>query len=150
MGAVLAFVIPKIGEIKDKAVVEQSLQIMQNLDNVILSTILGGTGNKRVIDLTIKKGSLKINSENETIVFEMESKYIYSEIDKEVKIGGITALTEKLGNTNKVRLTSNYSSYNLTYASKEEAKTISAATTPYKLVIENKGGSKTNINFIVS
>ncbi|HLG31226.1 MAG TPA: hypothetical protein VI387_13535 [Candidatus Brocadiales bacterium] len=151
IGAVLAFVTPKISEIRDKAIVEQSLGIMQGIDNVILSASQGGIGNKRVIDLTIKKGMLKINSENDTVIFEMDSDYIYSEIGEEIKIGGITALTKKFGNSNRITLTSSYgSAYNITYGSKEETKTISAAATPYKLVIENKGGAKTNINFAVS
>ncbi len=151
IGAVLAFAVPKIEEIKDKAIVEQSLGVMQDIDNVMLSAAQGGIGNKRVIDLTVKKGALKIDSENDTLVFEMESQYVYSEIGEEIKIGGIAALTEKFGSTNRITLKSNYTgAYNITHNLNEETKTISAAATPYKLVIENNGGAKTNINFAVS
>jgi AICAR transformylase/IMP cyclohydrolase PurH len=150
MGAVLAFVVPKIDEIRDKATIEQSLKIMQNIDSVILSAVQGGVGNKRVVDLTIKKGSLIINSENDTLVFEMESKYVYSEPGEEISIGGITALTEASGNSHKVTLTSDYGQYNITHNLMEETKTITAAATPYKVTIENNGGANANVNFAVS
>lgn len=138
IGAVLAFVIPRIEEIQDKAIIEQSINVMKDIDNIILSTIQGGPGNKRIIDLVIKKGALKINSNQDNITFEIESDYTYSQPGEDINIGNIVAKTEKTGSTNKITLTRNYN-YNLTYKGKEELKTISQASTPYILSIENKG-----------
>tara|TARA_Y100000031_G_scaffold109380_1_gene120375 strand:+ start:2229 stop:2408 length:180 start_codon:yes stop_codon:yes gene_type:complete len=59
-------------------------------------------------------------------------------------------LTEETGSLNKITLTSNYSEYDLTYDGKNESKIITQASTSYKFSIENKGGTKTIINIVVS
>ena len=69
---------------------------------------------------------------------------------EKISIGKIMVLTKKLGSSNKITLTSNYDNYNLTYDGKEESKTITHSPTPYKLSIENKGGTKTTIDFSFS
>jgi uncharacterized protein (UPF0333 family) len=147
IGAVLAFVAPKIEEIQDKAIIEQSITMMQNIDKTILS-IEGVAGNKIIIDLGLKKGTLKIDAQKDEIVFEIESKYIYSQPGEKINVGDLIALTEETGSLNKITLTSNYSEYDLTYDGKNESKLITHASTPYKLSIENKGG--TIINIVVS
>ena len=123
---------------------------MQNIDGVILSVTQGGTGNKRVLDISIRKGTMEINPSNGTITFEVLSSYKYSESGEEIKIGKITAVTSEEGSTNKVTLTGNYSVYNLTYNGESSSKEINSASTPYKMSIENRGGEKTNINIAVS
>jgi|TARA_Y100000034_G_scaffold109960_1_gene141691 DNA helicase TIP49 (TBP-interacting protein) len=147
IGAVLAFVTPKIEEIKDKAIIEQSIAMMQNIDKIITS-VEGVAGNKRIIDLGIKKGTLKIDAQKDEIVFEIKSKYIYSQPGEQINIGDIIALTEETGSLNKITLTSNYSEYDLTYNGKNESKLITHSSTPYELSIENKGG--TIIDIVVS
>lgn len=151
IGAVLAFIVPKVEEIQDKAVIEQSIVMMQNIDNTILS-VESVPGNKRIINLGIKKGTLRIDSQKDEIVFEMQSEAIYSELGQNLSlenIDGGTILTEKEGSSNKITLTINYSKYDLTYNGKNESKTITKSSTPYKLSIENKGGIRTIINIIV-
>lgn len=148
IGSVIAFITPKIGEIRDKAIIEQSITTLQNIDNAILAVVEGGPGNKRVMDLGIKRGSIIINATGDNIVFEIKTDYTYSQVDEKIDVGGITALTEEEQSSNKVTLTSNYSNYDLTYNGNEEVKSISQASTPYKLSIENKGG--TIINIVVS
>ena len=150
IGAVLAFIVPKIQEVKDKAVVGQSMNILQNIDQIISSVVLGGPGNKRIIDIRIEKGSLTIDGKENKITFELESPYEYSQEGESISIGKIMVLTKKLGSSNKITLTSNYDNYNLTYDGKEESKTITHSPTPYKLSIENKGGTKTTIDFSFS
>ncbi|HED05110.1 MAG TPA: hypothetical protein ENI61_00315 [Ignavibacteria bacterium] len=149
IGAVLAFVVPKIEETQDKAIIEQSITMMQNIDKTITS-VEGVAGNKRIIDLGIKKGILTIDAQKNEIVFEIKSKYLYSQSGEKINIGDIVAITQKTGSLNKITLTSNYSEYNLTYNGKNESKTLTHSSTPYKLSIENKGGIKTTINFVVS
>ena len=149
IGAVLAFIAPRIQEIQDKAVIEQSIEMLQNIDGVI-SSVAFGAGNKRIIDIGIKRGNLIINSEEDKLIFEIESKYVYSQEGENINVGGIIVLTEKTGSSNKITLTSNYSKYDLTYEGENESKTITHSPIPYKLSIENKGGSKTTIDFSLS
>ncbi|MEK6819672.1 MAG: hypothetical protein AABY03_00550, partial [Nanoarchaeota archaeon] len=54
MGAVLAFALPKIEEIQDKSIIDQSINAMKDINNVILSVVQGGAGNKRIIETNIK------------------------------------------------------------------------------------------------
>jgi len=138
IGLVLAFIIPKIGEIQDRVIIEQTIELMNNLDSII-SSIGVVAGNKRIVNIGIKKGTLKIDSENDRIIFEIKSEYVYSQPGENITIGDIIARTEKSGSLNIITLTSNYNQYDLTYNGEEKLKEISQSTTPHKLSIENKG-----------
>ena len=62
IGAVLAFVKPKLQELQDKAIIDQTVQVMEGIDAKIHSVVQGGAGNKRIIELQLKKGAIKIQS----------------------------------------------------------------------------------------
>ncbi len=149
IGLVLSFVKPKIEELRDKAVIEQSIEIMNNLDKVFSDIII--PGNKRIVEIGIKKGEMKIISENDTIYFEIESKYIYSEPDEEILVGNINIITQERGKYNLVKLKRDYSmQYNITYQNSEMQKTLTGSSVPYKVIISNEGNensNKTRINF---
>ncbi len=152
LGAVLAFVKPKIEEIQDKAIIEQTLGVIKDINTLILSVIQGGPGNKRIIEMEIKKGQLEIDGKNDRIVFKIESRYAYSEPGEDVPLGSVTAHTKKRGKFNIISLTSNYSGeYNITYKGGDNIKTITKSSTPYKLSISNNGrvGNYTLINIEV-
>ena len=138
IGLVLAFITPKIGEIQDRVIIEQTIELMNNLESIISSTGVVA-GNKRIVDIGIKKGILKIDGENDRIIFEIKSEYEYSQQGEDIAIGNIIARTEKSGSLNIITLTSNYNQYDLTYNGKDELKEISHSPTPYKFSIENKG-----------
>jgi len=151
IGLVLSFVKPKIEEIQDKAIIEQSIGMLEDIDHLILSLIQGGPGNKRLIELGIKKGILKIDGINDKIIFEIESAYTYSQPGTSISHGNIIAYTEKEGSFNRVTLTLDYhEGYDIKYKDKDELKLISKASVPYKVFISNEGGDKTIINFEVS
>jgi len=138
IGMVLSFVRPKIEELKDKSIIEQSEEILNTLDNTILT--MGVEGNRRIIDLGIKKGEFTFNSEEDLIEFETESLYVYTEPGQKVQIGKIVAETKKKTRDNIVILTSNYTdSYNLTYKGREESKKLGRSSVPYKLILSNEG-----------
>jgi len=146
----LTYIKPKIEEIQDKAIIEQTLSMMEDIDSVIMSAVQGGAGNTRIIELSIKKGSLNIDSSNDKIVYEIESRHTYTEpCIKEpcigINIGNIAAVTKKQGKFNLITLTRDYSSdYDIQYKLSENSKTISKSSTPYKLSIENLGENLEN------
>lgn len=150
IGAVLAFALPRIEEIQDKSVIEQSINAVKDINNVVLSVVQGGAGNKRLVETNIRKGTLKIDGTNgnEKIIFEMETNYVYSEPGQTVNIGNIKAMTEDIGGTNIVTLTSIYS-YDIT---PNQERAIEHSTTPYTISIENKGevDGKTQIEITIS
>ena len=150
IGLTLAFITPKIGEIQDRVIIEQTIELMNNLKSIISETGVVA-GNKRIVNIGIKKGVLKIDGENDKIIFEIKSTYEYSQPGANINIGDIIARTEKSGSLNIITLTSNYNQHDLTYNGKDELKEISHSSTPYKLSIENKGvNEKILIDIIVN
>jgi len=109
IGLVLTFIKPKIEEMQDKAIIDQSLEIIKSIDKII--TEIGIPGNKREIEIGIKKGVLKIDGTNDKIVFEIESKYEYSEVGSLVTdpTSGIEIRTENEGRIHTISLTKKYS-----------------------------------------
>jgi hypothetical protein len=144
IGLVLSFIKPKIEEMRDKTIIEQSLEILKEIDSSI--TTIGSPGNRRLIEIGVKKGSLIIDSEQDTIVFEIQSSYAYTEPGREVQIGNIQALTEAATKDNMITLTRDFSSgYDLTYNSQQASKTLTKASNPYRLFLTNKGASSNKV-----
>lgn len=139
IAAVLTFAKPKIEELQDKAIIEQSISLMKDLDNTIIEIVQGGSGNKRVLETSIKKGEMTIDSVEDKIIFEIESNYLYSEPGKEINDGNLILKTEKLGDLNIVTLERIYENYNITFNGMDENKIITQAATPYKISVWNRG-----------
>jgi hypothetical protein len=141
IAAVLAFVKPKIDELQDKAVIEQSIGLMKDLDSKVREVIQGGSGNKRILDVSIKEGSLIIDGINDEIVFEMESKYVYSELGEVISEGNLLIKTEKKMGSNMVTINRSYvaDKFNVTYNLEDKLKTLTKASTSYKISIINRG-----------
>ena len=138
IGMVLAFIKPKIEEIKDKSILEQSVEILTNIEDTV--DTIGGPGNKRIVEISLKKGELEIDGVNDLLIFKMDSMHVYSEPGEIVQVGTLLAQTTKKTRDNLVTLTSNYSSsYNLTYHNQEESKALTRAAVPHKLTISNVG-----------
>ena len=148
IGLVLGFVRPKIQEIQDEGVIEQSIEIVQEMDLVIRN--LGGPGNQRVIEIGISKGALNIDGTNDRIFFEVESRHAYSQPGEDVGIGNIVARTESVGDLFDVNLTRSLSdSYNITFQGRDDLRRLSQASTPYRILITDKGldsGSRTIVD----
>jgi hypothetical protein len=148
IGLVLAFVKPRIDEIQDRGITEQSIKLLEDIDDVIKN--MGDPGNQRVIEVGIRKGSLKIDGVGESLIFELESESEFSEAGEDYLEGDVLVQTEKIGNLNEVTLTILYPGHDLTYDDKNEIKILGKSSTPYKLLISNKGEdaeSKIIINF---
>ncbi len=152
IGLFLSFAKPKIEEIQDKAAVEQSVQMLEDINSVMLSIAQGGIGNQRIVEIGIKKGDLTIDSAKDEIIFKIEGRYTYTEPGEDgqpgpdIMIGNIIASTKKTGKINEVTLISNYSNiYNITYKGGEESKVISKSPVAYRLSISNKGYIDTSV-----
>ncbi len=147
IGLVLAFVKPKIEEIQDKGIIDQSISVLVDIDLIIKT--LGDPGNQRIINLGISKGIFNIDGENNKLFFEIESRYIYSEPGRNVTIGNIIVLTEKKGKINDVTLTRNYEGeYDITHQNMNELKEIGRTSTSYTILIANKGENALNETII--
>lgn len=151
IGLVLSYARPKIQELQDNAIIQQSTDMMKQIDSTILN--MGGAGNQRILEIGIKAGTLTLDGINNKIIFEMESQNLYSEPDKTISDGSILVMTHKESGYNLVTLTLDYASiYDIKIDGADEEKIISKASNPYKLSILNGGSSngKTILNMSIS
>jgi len=150
LGAVLSFAKPKIEELQDKSIIEQSIKMLENIDSVI-EDIKTVSGNKRQIELGIKKGSLTIDAVEDKIIFNIESLHTYSEPGIPYNKGDIVIYNDKIGKINKIDATISYTEYNIIWAGEDKLELLAASSTPYKIFISNEGKDpitdKTIINF---
>ena len=148
IGLALAFVKPRIDEIQDRGIIEQSITLLEDIDDVIKN--IGDPGNQRVIEIGIRKGVFKIDAAAEKLIFEIESRSEFIEAGEDYQTGDVLITSKKIGNLNEIILTITYSNYNLTYDNKHELKQFGKSSTPYRLLISNEGGDDENkiiINF---
>ncbi len=141
IGAVLGFAKPKIEEIQDKAIIEQTTQMMEDINSQI-ETVKEVQGNKRLIELGIKKGNLIIDGrvDEDNLFFVLEGRHTYTEPGVEVPIGSLSVSTIERGKINTVTLKSNYGdSYDIQFDEQDIEKIINPASVPHKLFIENMG-----------
>lgn len=146
---VLAVVKPKIDEAKDKAVIGQTIDVLNAIDMQIKD--IRYLGEVRLLpDITIKRGVMNILPDKSLINFVIDdSSYQYSQLNKTINVGVISVLTEKLPKANKVTLTLNYSQYNITYNGLKQDHTLQKASQVYRLAVNNKGtfNGKINLDF---
>lgn len=141
IGLVLSFAKPKIEETQDKITIEQSIKMLRDIDQTITEVGEQTVGNKRKIEVNLKKGQLEICPENDTLIFELESRFLYSEPNQTYQEGDLSILTLEKGKYNKVKITRNYSNeYDITYNEETDKKIITKASNPYSFFISNKGG----------
>ena len=138
IGLVLAFVRPKIQQIQDKSVIDQSISVLNDIDSVINS--LGTSGNQRVLDVSINKGTLTVDGVNDKIYISVPSNSEYSQVGQDVPDGNVIVRTDQAGSAYNVLLTIDYSGlYNITFNGLDAAKELNQAPTAYKLLIANNG-----------
>lgn len=138
IGLVLSFVKPKIEENKDQSILEQSRGIIESIEYLI-EEVRGAPGNTRALDLSIKKGSLTINGINDSISFEMESNFKYSELGRTTEEGDLNITTVEKGKFYLVNIVRDYEKYNITFEGNETVKKLHAAPSEYKVMISNEG-----------
>ncbi len=140
LGLVLGLVKPKIDELKDKSVIDQSINILNRIDETI-SFIKYPAGNSRPAEIKIQKGTLKINSEQNYIEYILEkSNYKYSEPDEIVEIGSIKLTTTPNVKTYDIKLKLDYNGIvDITWEGGNREKILQPAPSPYSLIIANKG-----------
>jgi len=151
---VLFYVKPQIEKTRDKTVIEQSLEIIKSLDLEILGM---NYGDKRTKEIVIKQGKLILNGLDDTLSFEIPSKYQFSELDRVIIDGGIDIITTKTSDAYNVKLYKNYTAdstkYNLTVMGRDEIRTLNPASTAYEIQFENQGlqnQGTTNERIIIS
>ena len=131
IGMVLAFIMPKINETKDKLAVEQTIQSLNDLASK-MDLI---PGNIRQVDFTMKRGEMTIDSPNDKIVFAFDDITTpISEINQSIPQGKIMLLTEKGQKYYSVTLTLDLKGkYDIRYKDENVTHKFTASSVPYKI-----------------
>ena len=141
LGVLLAVSKPKIESYQDRLIIEQTINSINEIDAKIYNSLLGGPGNRRIIDLKISKGRLTIDPGTDRLSWVLDSSYKYSELDTEVPWGKMTVLTTGESKPWKVEISINYPGIDLTYDGGVNVKELEQAPTPYAIIIENMGAN---------
>jgi len=131
IGVVLAFVMPKINSTKDKLAVEQTTESL----NTLASTMDIIPGNVRIVDFTMKRGSMTIDSPNDRIIFLFDDlSSPYSEIGQKIPQGQLVIETEKGQKYYSVTLTLDLKGkYDIRYKDENVTHKFTASSVPYKI-----------------
>ncbi len=150
LAVILSIVTPKIQESKDKAVIDQSVTILDELSRDI-DQIKFTAGNSWPVQIKFDKGKFVVDGVHDEIYFLFEKSQIaYSEVGEEITRGRIKIKTTKIGKDIEVRLSLSYAGVlNITSKGEDRVQTFQSASIPYDLFVENLGrtGPLTQINF---
>ncbi len=150
IGIILSIVKPAIDEKKDQVLLEKSLEMLQNIEDKTEDVKYFGAGNSAPVELKISKGQLTINGAEDNIEFSMDSRYMYSELGKDVSIGNINATTNEKGSGYTVTFFLNYENkMNITWNDKDVEQVFTRTPNAETIIITNLGrkGNLLQIDF---
>src|SRR3972149_10097198 len=105
MGLALGFVMPKINEARDRALVEQAISSLSSLDSKITEAIQTGTGNVRQTEFLMKRGEIYINASFDEIDLTLDGlAKPYSEPGVKIQMGRVTVISTEGQKTSSVKL----------------------------------------------
>ena len=143
IGLVLAGALPMIEAKKDEVMIDQSITALQNIDNKVYE-VTRAAGNRRVVNLQVKRGFLVVDSGADTISWTLDSTFAYSEIGLSVPFGNMNVTTTESGEY-EVELKLGYKVDIRFENATTGEKQFDTAPTPYRLVIENVGLDSGNV-----
>lgn len=140
---VLAFITPRINQEKEKILIEQTIESLNEIDSKITKVLEEGPGNVRRIEIGISRGELFFNTNDaaEKIYFVInELDKPYTEPGVEVKFGRVSILSEDENDGSKVTLALDYSTLaDLRFDGDNEERKFNPTSVPYTFTVENLG-----------
>ena len=152
IGVVLAIVLPKINQTKDRIAVEQTIESLNVLDEKISDVLDRGVGNVRIIPaFTIKRGDLYFNASEDSVIFVIDDlSKPYSEPDIPIEIGRVKVISTEGQKFSKVILTLEYSGFaNLSYFGAERTVKFTPSSVPYRFSMQNLGDKNNDGLFVI-
>tara|TARA_Y100000310_G_scaffold329576_1_gene399717 strand:- start:45 stop:566 length:522 start_codon:yes stop_codon:yes gene_type:complete len=139
IGILLAVAKPKIDEMKDRATIDQSIGIM-DLVNEKIHAVRSAPGNRRVVDLKVGKGKFVVDNDNNAIYWVIDNARVeYSQIGAWVPVSGHMKVMTEEANPYTVTLNMSYSVDLRFDNSTTGQRELDETPTPYSLKIENLG-----------
>jgi len=140
IGLVLAIVTPRVNEYRDRTIIDQTIESLNEFDKKI-NDVLSAPGNKRKVEFRMRRGDLYIDTENDKILYVLEnSRSLYSEPGTTISIGRINVTTIESEKNYEITLVLGYDQ-NITFNNVDSSEVVklSAASIPYIFLIDNKG-----------
>jgi len=148
----LSIAMPQIQKAQDRAVITQTIDILNGIDRTI-TEVSQSPGNIRIVELKLSKGRIEINSTGNYIQYIMEDTTLkLSEPGESINQDNIIIRTEERGKNYDIILNMEYETLNFSYNGDKTLKTLQSGEIVHKLYIENKGigtDEKTMIDFRV-
>jgi type II secretory pathway pseudopilin PulG len=138
IGSLMAVVQPRISQLKDSIVIDQTKNSLTKLNEVMISTKEGAIGMHIPSEFKLGQGNLFVSGKNDSITWVFQTASRYSEVGRRIQAGDIYELTEKAGDGYNVSLSLFYDT-NLTFNGKDDDKILQSAPLPYKIWFTNKG-----------
>lgn len=136
--ALLAIAVPIIKEKQDQLIVQQSIDVLNNIDSKIEEVAYYGAGNSRSILVSFQKGQLIFNAAEDYVRFSIDSNYKYSEPNVTINSGRVSILTTKKRDGYQINLTVDYSpDTDLQWEGTQDEKVLNTAPTPYNIIVTN-------------
>src|SRR3989344_2932663 len=133
---VLAYISPKIELAQERAIVDQSISSLNKIDSKI-SEVLQAKGNRRILELEIKKGELYVSPEENEIYFLLkELSNPYSQEGVQIERGRMNILTVKNNSDYEVKISIPYTDIDLTYNELQVEKKFTPSAIPYSFSVE--------------
>jgi len=149
LAVVLATVTPKIKEYSDRAVIKQTEESLNSIDEII-SAVQLASGNQREANFRVRKGEIIIDPREDIIKFTIkDSNFKYSQPGVSFLSGNVNILTESVADGYDISLFLNYTdTVNIT-VDDDEINNIQLTSSPnlYKILIKySAGGSDRKVD----
>jgi type II secretory pathway pseudopilin PulG len=141
IGLLLAFAKPKIDEMKDKSIIQQTISSFNDLNNKIIEIQRKGPENSREYSIKLSKGSIIIDPSRNRISWLLDSSYKYSEPGYVISSGDLKINTTIKGSGYTLEIFKDLN-VNLTFDNAYYKKELAQAPTPYTLLLKNNGVSQ--------
>lgn len=146
IGLVLGVAVPKINEAKDLAIIEQSMGVLNGINEKILA-VKDVSGRTRVTEIRIKNGEIILNPDGDTIFFILRDTDLeFSQENVDIVEGDLIIRTEEENKKNNVIIRLGYDNINISYDMSDVNHTIQASPSQYRLSIKNNGLIDEKIN----
>ena len=149
IAVILALVTPKIQETKDKALIDQSVTLLDELSKQI-DQIRFTPGNSWPVNIKFDKGKFIVNGEQDTLLFIFEdSKIKYTENGQNIVRGRVNIKTTIINKEIQVELLLNYSRIvNVTFDGTDKTRSFASASLPYDFFMESAGRDENKLMII--
>jgi len=140
IGTLLAVVRPRIDEMRDHYLIDQTINALNQIDKTVTS-VKTAQGMRLPVEFQLSRGILIFNTTDKIIQWNLpDSRYQYSEIGFPVTIGKSLSLkTLKSGDRWNISVQLNYSDINFTVNNQSSSKTYQSSSRVYSIWVENKG-----------